>query len=229
MSYILRNVIGWIFFISLLPLLILIFLPLRIYKTLVTIYARIWRKDLNGLLTGYDSIFAIDQFYTRPFAGNGTVLIIDGNINVQDLRNRFVSNILSVRDDETGELQFSKLLQVPVQYLGYYFWTNINGIDINQHIRTVHTFKSQNHENELHTVLGEMMTSPFPGALWELQVLEKYNRNQTVVVFRLHHVLGDGYTFNHLVDRLIGKHSEYFVKKNTRTFKEKVSSFFSRF
>jgi len=215
--------LAWLLFFCILPAIVMFFVPLRIYKSLVVLYARLFRRDLRGLLTGYDSIFAIDHFYTKPYAGNGTVILLDGNVTLESIKVCFRNNILSVRD-KNGRFQFNKLFQVPKQFLGYFFWVAVpEKLDLDRYIRRVHTFSSGNHEQELHGIMGEMMTSPFPGALWEILVLEKYNKTQTVVVFRLHHVLGDGYTFNHLIDRLIGKESEYIVRKNSRSWMDKVS------
>lgn len=221
MSRIVHNVLSWLLFAVLMPLITIIFLPLKLFKTCVMWYAGIFRPDLTGILSSYDSIFAIDQFETKPYAGNGTVIILDGHIGIDTIRHAFMQNILSVRK-VSGELQFGKLFQVPVNFCGYYFWSNLISVDLEKHISIHHTFCTDDHEAELQTVLGELMTRPFPGALWEVLSLEKYNRNQSVIVFRLHHVLGDGYTFNHLVDRLIGKKSEYIVREYQRSWMDMV-------
>jgi len=222
MNPLLHNVLSWFLFIILLPLISGIFLPLKIYKTIVILCSRIWRKELTGILTSYDSIFAIDKFHTKPYAGNGTVLILDGHVRIDTIRDCFIENILRVRKSN-GDLQFGKMFQVPVNFGGYFFWSNLESIDVAEQIRVHHSFVSDDHEAELHAVLGKMMTQPFPGALWEVLSFEKYNGNQTVIVFRLHHVLGDGYTFNHLVDRLIGKKSEYLVREQKRSWMNTVS------
>ena len=221
------HALGWLFLFATLPLVFVVFFPLRVWKWLVTLAARVFRKDLKALLTAYDSIFAIDNFYGRSYAANVTYFLVDGHIDIETIRRGFAKNVLS-KETVDGEKLYDRLFQRPVSFGGYFFWQDVD-LDLNKQIRLGHQFRSMDHQTELHTVLADLMTSPLPGALWEILLYKGFQHDKSVVVFRIHHVLGDGYSFNHLVDEMIQETSKYMVKEKPKPFEEKVMMLFSDF
>ncbi|CAG7835229.1 unnamed protein product [Allacma fusca] len=207
---IISHAFGWILFLATIPFGFLVFFPLRLWKWAVILTARYFRPDLKALLTAYDSIFAIDKFFQKPYAANVTFFIVEGHISLDKIKSGFARNVLN-KETEDGEKLYDRLYQVPVSYGGYYFWQEVP-VDIDKQIRCTHEFKTNDHQNELNQILGDLMTSPLPGALWEILLYTGYQSDKSVVVFRIHHTLGDGYSFNHLVDEMIEQSSKYMVK-----------------
>jgi hypothetical protein len=87
-------------------------------------------------------------------------------------------------------------------------------------------------ERELEELVGRFKDTNDYGEKpnWEIlliHVQQQSNRedtlDKTVMVFKLDHGLGDGYTHCHLIERLTGIKSPYLVKEKHWSFLEKVS------
>jgi hypothetical protein len=203
-------------FLTLLPLVVCIFVPLFLMNRVLVLLL----NKVFGLikLTPHDSIFAVDKCYhdndsktSSSFASNVTMLFVSDDVKLPELTSKF-SEIL--RKTAT----FSRLRMKLVRVFGYYFFKEVESVELPFHIRKVKDFdlssSPEDHERELEEYVGKMMVRPFPNGkpLWEVEVFGKYKGNQSAVVIRIHHSICDGYSFNHLIDNLIGEQSQYRVR-----------------
>jgi hypothetical protein len=89
-------------------------------------------------------------------------------------------------------------------------------------------------EKELEELIGKFVDTNDYGEKpnWEILLIHVQERSKkegfckTVMIFKLDHGLGDGYTFAHLVERLTGINSPYVVKEKHWSFLERVSTSF---
>jgi len=201
------RLLSWLVYLLVLPIEILVFSTLLLYKCFLMIYIKIYSSHYQFIepLSSYDKIFAIDDFYVKPLAANATIIVLDKPIDLGELKARFVSHVLP---------KFNKLDKIPAPLGGHYFWKRVP-LDLNLQIRQVSLPTSDVNNNlpvngQFQSYMNELSSAPFPvhgGPLWEAILV-----NRNILVLRMHHVLGDGYTFNHWVDALLGVTSPYMVK-----------------
>jgi len=167
-------------------------------------------------LTPHDSIFAVDKCYAgedatknASFASNVTMIFVDGDVDLEELRSRF----------QTLAQEHLRLRSVLEKRLGGFYFRS-GTMDIASHVRKVRDFdigqEDKSHERELEEYIGALMTRVFPKdrPLWEVEVFGRFKNHQSVVVIRIHHTVCDGYSFNNIVDTLIGETSTYRVKNS---------------
>jgi hypothetical protein len=89
-------------------------------------------------------------------------------------------------------------------------------------------------EKELEELVGKFVDTSNYGEKpnWEILLIhvqqgsKEETLGKTVMVFKLDHGLGDGYTLSHLIERLTGTKSPYLVTEKHWSFLERVSSSF---
>lgn len=198
-----RFIITWAITLTLLPFIFLLLGSLCIYRALIRLIAG-RNKSLASQLTPYDSIFAVDSYETRPYASNLTVLEMKSRVDLGTLRNLFQSRILS-------DPRFSKLNYRPVEYLGYWFWQRLpENPDVNKTVYLHHDSELDLCNKTLDDCLREIVEMPFDYQLYNVALM--HFGNKSILVFRIHHTVCDGYSFNKLIDKFVGLESKYLVR-----------------
>ncbi|CAL8090772.1 unnamed protein product [Orchesella dallaii] len=199
-------IISWAVALLISPVVIPILFSLYIYRGIIRLLGK--NSGLVGYLTPYDCIFAVDSYYTRPYASNLTILELKHRIDVQTIRRLFKSRILD-------NPSFSKLSCIPVEYAGYWFWKRIQ-VDLNASVTLFHDSELEHGEADLDECLRRIVEMRYHNELFNVCLLNFGTRSY--IVFRIHHTVCDGYSFNKLIDVFVGLQSKYLVKSTNQQF-----------
>lgn len=202
-------VFTWALTLILLPFVIALLSLLFVYRTVIRQIARA-HGNLVDPLTPYDCIFAVDSYTTRPYASNLTVLELGSRLDLNTLRSLFKTRIL---DNPT----FSKLYCAPVEYLGYWFWKKLDNIpDVNTCVNVYYDseLEQSGKEKNVDECLREIVEMPYDNQLFNVFLM--HFGNKSCIVFRIHHTVCDGYSFNKLIDTFVGLQSKYLVKNTVK-------------
>ena len=197
--------------VCLIPLPVLfITVPLAfIHRKLVQLLAALFRPhDLCRIFTGKGAFFALENVYTRPKLTILLHFIFDGPVPIDKLRRKFQLKLVDEIDDQ-GNLTYPQLRQTWTQFLGFLFWKWDANFSVDNHVHLYdHTeaklaLSSPCTEDDLKKVTGELLAKPFVKGIspWEAVVIPNYvaknnsdGREQTVIVFRIHHAMADGFS-----------------------------------
>lgn len=120
-------------------------------------------------------------------------------IDVESLRRVFRENVLEV----DGGRRFDRFVKRVVTIDGRYFWETVPDFDVRRHIFPSPAEGIRTQE-DLQNLLGEMAAQPLPGDRppWQLQVID-YGDDSAVII-RIHHCMGDGMGLLPVVFALVG-------------------------
>ena len=126
-------------------------------------------------------------------------LYVCDRLAVEALREVFRTNVLEV----DGGRRFDRFLKRVVTIDGRYFWETVADFDIRRHIFPSPAEGIRTKE-DLQSLLGEMAAQPLPGdrPLWQLQVIDF--GDDSAVIIRIHHCMGDGMALLPVVFALVG-------------------------
>lgn len=126
-------------------------------------------------------------------------LYVCDRLEVEALREVFRKNVLEV----DGGRRFDRFGKRVVTIDGRYFWEPVADFDVSRHV-----FRSSAEgirtKEDLQGLLGEMAAQPLPGdrPLWQLQVIDF--GDDSAVIIRIHHCMGDGMALLPVVFALVG-------------------------
>jgi len=219
---VLCHVFAWLLFLLCLPFLILIFSAFFVWKNSVIQVTKFFKTKLTLIFSSYDGLLAVEPFWETSRSNLALILVVDASINIDKFRDSFTEEILQPKSqilDSNGKPLFEKLLQIPITFGGYYFWSKANYFLIHEHIRLVEQPMTS---TQLKKFAGTVMNLPFPNKrpLWEILVFpnyisdadEKDNEDscvQSVVVLRVHHAVADSWALMNLLHcMLTGRQTE---------------------
>ncbi|ODM92630.1 hypothetical protein Ocin01_14053, partial [Orchesella cincta] len=179
-------------------------LALYIYRGVVRFLGK--RSGLVDQLTPYDCIFAVDSYYTPPLRLEPD----DPRAPIQDGRSHDPS---SVQDPYPRQPKFFETALHPT---GYWFWKRIQ-VDLSASVSVFHDSELNHNEADLDECLRKIVEMRYHNELFNLCLLNFGTK--TYLVFRIHHTVCDGYSFNKLIDVFVGLQSKYLVKCNHTEFK----------
>ena len=211
------------------PLLfICVVVPSLILRTVVKILARVFRPDLVEIMAGIGTLIAPESIYTRPKLTIQHYMVLDGNITVDAFRLLFQQRILN-HCDKSGNLEYARLRQTWTEYLGFIFWKWDKNFSLIHHIR-VYDYKEPHlalpelcTEEDLKRVTGDLISKPFVEGTspWEMLLVPKYResgndrgKDQTVLIFRIHHTMADGYSILEIILKLFNSEDSKVLKAN---------------
>ena len=233
--------VGWIIALPAIPFCAFGLFFLYTYRQSVVWAAQTWRKDLLEILKFHDMVFALDKFYVRPYGSNAKMFILEGKVTLEEIKRMFVERVLNKQitvvdscEQKVKRLKFQRLQQIPCRFGMFYFWKNVVNLNVDLHFRELGNLGGSGKEPcvtrfSVCEYLSELMTKPYPAgsALWEVVLVSNFEeKDKSAVILRLHHILADGYTFNNIVDEMIGQQSLYTVRaEQDLTRMEKVSAY----
>ncbi|CAG7713153.1 unnamed protein product [Allacma fusca] len=158
-----------------------------------------------------DAIFAINS--TQYPAGSCLVFALTegGSFNIQVFRDLFFNRIISFKKDQ--EFLYQKLQQNWTNFLGFAFWRRDPYFNLRNHIRNFDyqgemALPSPCNQADIVKLAGQFQDLKWLGnqSPWEILLIPDYLSSKlekhSVVIFRLHHILLDGYSFISLIRQL---------------------------
>jgi hypothetical protein len=202
------------------PILLLLSVPLIIYKHLVVLLAKVFRPDLASILSPSSAVFAQNDSLEDPKCSVVLPIVFDGEIGIQEFRDAFRTRILEHKTaPSSGELlTYAKLQQCLTDWMGFKFWKEIKDFKLEDYIKIhpddllVRDEVVLNEDEDLITKLSaDLVTKPYDKTKspWEFLLVPKLQTGQrtgttTALIFRFHHALCDGYSILQLSMLLFG-------------------------
>ena len=130
---------------------------------------------------------------------------LEGDISLEELRRKFLSNVIMSRNAESGTLNYPRYRQYVDTTLGFNLWKWDRNFDIDNHIYELEGTqgKSVTTEDEIIKLMGPLANKAFKPKqpLWEYLYVRNYvpkydtqSKPRTLVIYRIHHGLCDGYS-----------------------------------
>jgi hypothetical protein len=205
------------------PILLLLSVPLIIYKHLVVLLAKVFRPDLASILSPSSAVFAQNDSLEDPKCSVVLPILFDGEFGIQEFRDAFRTRILEHKtpSSSSGELlTYAKLQQCLTDWMGFKFWKEIKDFKLEDYIK-VHPDllvrdEVDNEDEDLITNLSaDLVTKPYDKTKspWEFLLVPKLQTREhgrqrtgttTALIFRFHHALCDGYSILQLSMLLFG-------------------------
>ncbi|CAL8148634.1 unnamed protein product [Orchesella dallaii] len=192
-------------FIILLPL---IWVPCYIYRLLIILLAKTQPKIFGKIFSFADAFLDEDFARYPPKSSIITTMLIQGNLSVDWLRQHFDNSVLQSKLGKS--LRYPELQQYPVNFLGQRFWKWDSKFKIETHIKeetptSMISCNNNSLEFDLATIHEELLNKPFQkeASPWEL-LLFPSGQQETLLVLRLHHVLGDAKSILKLLVECLG-------------------------
>lgn len=191
--------------------IVVLSIPVYLFRILVILLAKILRPDLDGVLNGLSSLLSNDYFHSKSPRGNVVLsIIIQGNDGpVEELKEKLMERWILAKNKTTGKPTFKQFQQYPERWLGFTFWKNcMDTFDINNHVYG-HEEKDTVDDNDVNMLCEKLLNTPFKRhtSPWEVHGMRNYktdkvsspnssNPNQTtaVIFFKIHHCLADGFS-----------------------------------
>ena len=196
---------------------VLVSLLLYFYRILHRMAAKIFRSDLKGILPPLNHIFTHNGWEDSPTFNVCIVLIFEGELSVENLREKFNADVLSSKKSN-GELEYSELRKYWTRFGSYFFWKEEENFDIKRHIRPFDyqlpvkcsdTKDAIITDEGLQIIFAKLLNEPWSRGQspWEWLVLQNYSSDgesisetgRTATIFRINHALGEGYSVHNML------------------------------
>ncbi|CAG7721432.1 unnamed protein product [Allacma fusca] len=185
---------------------------LLLYRLVVWLMVRIFRRDLHSFITGLNANFTSDY----PERANYNIIVgvvVAGTISSERTRQLFQERVLYLRN-EKGQLVYQRLQQSWTYFMGYAFWRNDPLFELSNHIRDYDyagdlSLPEKCTEQVLTQVWSKLATAPWKSlqSPWEVLTVPEYypsgkTERHTLIIFRVNHIHCDAYSivtlFRHL-------------------------------
>ena len=194
----------------------------------VNYLARRFRPDLHGPLTGPSSVLVGKSTRSKPrnFCGG---YVLEGDFDLKLSLALFEERVLD-RVKSDGRLVYPELRQYWTPFMNYYFWKADEDFSVANHVRR-YDYDAELRlpdpctEEDFRQVLGGLLAKGWPErrSPWELLIVENFisetpkktRDSHTLVIFRVHHGLGDGYSFLKLFLRDLAQYEGNLAKPSS--------------
>lgn len=194
------GIVSWAFVVFTL----IVFSPVFVYRYLLLKYFRVLfgRHFVSKPLTATSQCFASEL--TAPVRSSRCSIVVKlylpGRVTSDQMRSSCLSGWVNSRDDN-GQLKYPEFQQYISSWMGYTFWKNEENFSVDDHI-SLHTIPKQ-YEDKSDLILDNI-TETFANkkfargkSPWEMCFLSNYvksGESMTVLIFRFHHGMADGYS-----------------------------------
>ena len=186
------------------------------YKLLVCLLAKLFRPDLDSMVTGAVNVCFTLGTPERPIANICVLMVMEGATDFQKGLDLFQTRILNYQ--EKGVFVYKRLKQSVSAFMGYPFLRTDENFDLKNHFRTydytdgglAFPNPARVTQQELEERLPALLLQPWKRdqSNWEFLLINNYCKNEqdmekhTVIAFRMNHTIGDGYSTKRLLFRL---------------------------
>ncbi|CAG7722654.1 unnamed protein product [Allacma fusca] len=203
-------------YIILAPILIIgVFSPLYIFRGILSQLRKIFRKDLHKLINTRSSVLARENWSEDPKWNLVVWLTQEGQMDLEKFR-RYFYNEYVMRKDSNGKLLYPEYQQHYCKWFGFLFWRWEDAFNVQEHIRPydgIHKKLDPVDKPGLIKIIKELTWKAWDPqkSPWEFLQVAKYQDEgrgdqgeKSLLIFRIHHGLGDGYYILKLVTQDIG-------------------------
>ena len=203
------------------PIFLLFLLPIYGFRFVVSRLVVLCDSSIDKILTTRSSCSGAEPIYKGPKCSLIVVNIFEGTLSVDEYRHVYQTRVIDSKD-VNGKFRKPEFQQFVTKRCGFLFWKWEENFDIKKHIRAYDgKFKDQflngSKPVNLETiteVTDELVYQPFKRlkSPWEALLIHNYRESDpvsgepvgpasTVMILRIHHCLGDGFsimkTFNY--------------------------------
>ena len=177
---------------------------------------------LSGFYTDAGITMTNDNPHIRPYVGHVWYLVCNGTVSVEDLREKFKTQVFSSSWNNSNPDKYVRLRQFWTPFCGYLFWRRDADFQIENHIRMYDYTCDKNlalpsmvtTEKDLRRLMGPLMAKGYQKdrSPWELLIIPNYKAQITeninapkqscVIVLRMHHALADIISIFKLIQRM---------------------------
>ena len=189
------SIVSLLLFVTiLLPLFLVLFVVCFVWRYILIVYVKLFRKSYAHIMGGKNPVLAIDTIHTRPLCTIVGMGAFDGKLDFERSLT-FVQNIVSARDSKTGELLYPELQQYYEDWNGFIWWKWVKEFSINNHVTLwVPPREGEVSEEDFIQILGILEAKPFQKKTspWEAVIVRNLrlrrvadeNDTKTAIVFR---------------------------------------------
>jgi len=180
-----------------LPLVILISIPLLLWRSLAIVTSKL-NPRIRRPLSLISCIFAVDDIYKNPSCTLSTFLSFAESPDRSLLEKRLLNLV---------ETKYPELSQKLVRWLGFFFWEDDTSFNLNNHWTVITEEFSTPEQLEQHK--ERLIKKPFfkEHSLWEIVIYENITFKKDIkciIGLRIHHSLADGYSLLNFFKSLSG-------------------------
>lgn len=205
-------------------------IPVFLFRLIIRKLAYIVRPDLTAFVQAQGNIFATELFSSKaPRCSLVVPLVIKGHVPEQEFYRR-ISQMINKTDPETGREVYPEYKQFVELWFGFAFWKNDSHFDIHNHIKFYNLDGRLVSTKEATLLTETLLNKQFQigKSPWELNVVYNYDDPElpagpkTVMIFRIHHSLADGYSILcSLVEGILQEPLQSQCKLPTPTFSKR--------
>ncbi|CAG7823822.1 unnamed protein product [Allacma fusca] len=184
--------------------MIFLVLPVLLYRLIVWIFVRTFRRDLLSFVSGVAGIY-LDPNPNKSIANFLVGLVLPGDISSERISQLFKERVLNLKDSN-GNFVYQRLQQSVARFMGYAFWKNDPNFLVSNHVRDYDyqgdlRLSQTPDEHEIQRIWLSLAGAPWKTkqSPWEYLVVRNYCHEgsttpHTFIIFRVDHVFCDYYS-----------------------------------
>ncbi|OXA43539.1 hypothetical protein Fcan01_21460 [Folsomia candida] len=218
--------IFFLLFLALFPICFSICVPIYLFRFIVTMARKVFRRDLGNLINTRSAVIATDNASDNPKWNLCVWITLDGNLDFVQFRQTFLHDIV-LETNSKGELVNPEYQQYYAKWLGFLFWKWEKAFDIREHMKYYfENLKGGSYlekvttNKELRQIIKGLTSEPFghEKSPWEFLFIPNFREeddhsapapttesNKSVLIFRVHHGFCDGYAILWLLLKRLNK------------------------
>ncbi|CAL8138910.1 unnamed protein product [Orchesella dallaii] len=185
-------------------------IPIFIYRFVIFLWVKcLYKNKFGNLVSPYSAPMATELIPSKevypPRLSICVQCVVDGKVTVEEVEESINRRWLQ------NNSSYPELKQYAVPFMGFMFWKHDPNFNLKNHLKShiipVTSDKNQiDVEQENREFLEKLLNKPFnpERSPWEFYIVNNYrneqfkdsrvNEEMTLIVFRFHHCLGDGFS-----------------------------------
>jgi hypothetical protein len=162
------------------------------------VYVHFLKPEFGKIMTTRSCLVGTDDLHGRPKANLLVILVLQGRLHLSAVKEDFMVRLINLKDKK-GDHVHPELQQTIQFWMGYLFWKWDPKFSPDNHFEERLDPVNEDSVNELST---KLLKKPWKRGQspWEAIVFPHYktkfgaNHDKTLVFFRLHHSMADGFS-----------------------------------